>query len=321
MRAIQVSKTGGPEVLELIETPIPEPGPTQALVKLKCRGVNFIDTYHRSGLYPIELPQVIGLEGAGVVESIGAEVDMFSAGARVAFAQCLGAYADYIVLDQSKLVLIPDEVRFEAACALMIQGLTAHYLARDCYPLKAGDTCLVHAAAGGVGLLLVQAAKIAGARVIGTVSTEEKAEKAQKAGADEIILYKEEDFVEVVRRKTDGVGVEVVYDSVGKDTIEGSLNCLVPRGTLVTFGQSSGPIEPIDPLRLTKAGSVFLTRPTLFDYVSDQESLSKRAAEVFEWHRRGDFAVELNAPFDLAKAAEAHRALEGRKTIGKVLLT
>ena len=320
MKAIQITETGGPEVLRYSDLPDPRPGPNQVLVKLEAVGLNYIDTYQRSGLYPVELPTVLGLEGAGVIERLGEGADAFAVGSRVAFCRMPGAYAEKIVVDQDRLVELPSEIGFPEATALMIQGLTAHYLTHSTYALGANDICLLHAAAGGVGLLLTQIAKRRGARVIGTVSTREKAELAKEAGADEVILYTETDFLDEVMRLTEGQGVNVVYDSVGQATFLRSLQCLRRRGTLVSFGQASGPIEPFAPGILSKHGSLYLTRPTLFDYVPDRGSLQQRADDLFKWYLSGELKVRIGATFSLAETPEAHRALEGRKTTGKVIL-
>ena len=320
MKAIRVSEHGGPEVLRYEEVPKPSPGPDQALIKLEAIGVNFIDTYHRTGLYPVSLPFIPGLEGAGVVEAVGENVTEVQPGDRVAYTGIPGSYAEYVVAPAARLVKLPDAIGFREGAAIMLQGLTAHYLATSTYPLKSGDTALVHAAAGGVGLLLVQMAKLRGARVFGTVSTEEKARLAKEAGADEVILYTQQDFEAEVKRLTDGRGVNVVYDSVGKTTFEKSLNCLAPLGYLVLYGQSSGPVPPFDPLVLSQKGSLFLTRPSLGDYIPTREALLQRAGEVLGWLTSGQLKLHIGKVFPLAEAAEAHRQLEGRQTTGKVLL-
>lgn len=320
MKAIRVSEHGGPEVLRYEEVPKPSPGPDQALIKLEAIGVNFIDTYHRTGLYPVSLPFIPGLEGAGVVEAVGENVTEVQPGDRVAYTGIPGSYAEYVVAPAARLVKLPDALGFREGAAIMLQGLTAHYLATSTYPLKSGDTALVHAAAGGVGLLLVQMAKLRGARVFGTVSTEEKARLAKEAGADEVILYTQQDFEAEVKRLTDGRGVNVVYDSVGKTTFEKSLNCLAPLGYLVLYGQSSGPVPPFDPLVLSQKGSLFLTRPSLGDYIPTREALLQRAGEVLGWLTSGQLKLHIGKVFPLAEAAEAHRQLEGRQTTGKVLL-
>jgi NADPH2:quinone reductase len=320
MRAIRVENHGGPEVLQLVELPEPTPEPGELLVRVEAAGLNFIDVYHRTGLYPNPLPFTPGLEGAGVVTARGEEVSAFRVGDRVTWTRALGSYAESVRVPQDQAVAIPPGVDSRDAAAVMLQGLTAHYLSSSTYPLERGDTCLVHAAAGGVGLLLVQMAKEAGARVFGTVSTEEKAALAREAGADEVILYTERDFLEEVRRLTDGKGVNVVYDGVGKATAEKSLDCLAPRGMMVFFGNASGPVDPIDPLVLTQKGSLFVTRPTLFDYIPDRLSLEKRSTDVLNGVALGELRVRIGQTCPLEQAAEAHRALEGRKTTGKVLL-
>ena len=320
MKAIRVESHGGPEVLQLVELPEPSPGAGELLVRVAAAGLNFIDVYHRTGLYPIPLPFSPGLEGAGVVEGLGEGVSAFRVGDRVTWTRALGSYAESLVVPQDQAVAIPPGVESRDAAAVMLQGLTAHYLCSSTYPLQRGDSCLVHAAAGGVGLLLVQMAKEAGARVFGTVSTEEKAALAREAGADEVILYTKQDFLEEVRRLTDGKGVNVVYDGVGKATAEKSLDCLAPRGMMVFFGNASGPVGPIDPLALSQKGSLFLTRPVLFHYIPDRLSLEKRSTDVLNGVALGELRVRIGQTFPLEQAAEAHRALEGRKTTGKVLL-
>ena len=320
MKAIQITKHGGSEAMEYKDVPNPDPGTDEVLLKLGACGVNFIDVYQRTGLYPVNLPYILGLEGAGSVEQIGNDVSSFSIGDSVAFTGAAGAYAEYVVVPAGKLVRLPQEIDFRSAAAVMLQGMTAHYQAFSTYPLKSGDTCLVHAAAGGVGLLLVQMAKQCGARVFGTVSTEEKAALARSAGADEVILYTQKDFEQDVKSLTDGKGVNVVYDSVGKDTFEKSLNCLSLQGYLVLYGQSSGPVPPFDPAILNTKCSLFLTRPSLFHYIADRASLEKRAEEVLDWVAKGQLNLRIEHVFPLAEAADAHSSLEGRKTTGKVLL-
>ncbi|UCF96401.1 MAG: quinone oxidoreductase [Spirochaetaceae bacterium] len=320
MKAIQIQKNGGPEVMGLTELPIPEAGEDQALVKVKAAGVNFIDVYQRSGLYPVKLPYTLGLEGSGIVEKIGSAVETLRVGDRVAWQGRSGGYAEYAAVPADKLVKLPEGIDFPQAAAAMLQGMTAHYLAVDTYPIKKGDTVLIHAAAGGVGRLLVQIAKRRGAQVLATVSTEQKAELARKAGADELILYTQTDFVEEVKRLTGGTGVNAVYDSVGQTTFLKSLECLSRRGILVSFGQSSGKIDPIEPAILGAKGSLYLTRPSLFHYVADRQSLERRASEVLGWIARGKLVLHIGEKLPLAEAAEAHRRLEARKTVGKVLL-
>ena len=320
MRAARVTAHGGPDAIAIVELPTPSPGPGEALVRVLAAGVNFIDVYTRSGLYKSELPIALGVEGAGIVEALGAGVVDFAVGDRVAWASVRGSYATHVVAHTDKLVKVPESVDAHTAAAGMLQGMTAHFLARATYALAESDTCLVHAAAGGVGLLLCQFAKRAGARVIGTVSTREKAELATRAGADHVILYTEEDFVVEVRRITSGAGVSVVYDSVGKTTFRESLRCLRPRGLLVTFGQSSGPIAPFDPLAL-KDGSLYVTRPGLNDYTATKGELAMRAGEVLGAIANGELRVRVHAALALDEAARAHRMLEARETAGKVVLT
>jgi NADPH2:quinone reductase len=320
MKAIRIESHGGPEVLRLTDVPEPTPTEGQLLVRVEAAGVNFIDVYHRTGLYPNPLPLTPGLEGAGVVTRVGPGATGFREGDRVTWTKAPGSYAEVALVPAEQAVAVPEGVETRTAAAVMLQGLTAHYLCHDTCPLKPGDTCLVHAAAGGVGLLLVQMAKEKGARVFGTVSTEAKAALAREAGADEVIVYTREDFLEAVKRLTDGRGLSVVYDSVGKTTAEKSLDCLLPRGMMVFYGNSSGPAPPVDPLTLTQKGSLFLTRPTLFHYIADRASLETRAADVLGAVGSGRLKVRIGQTFPLAEAAEAHRALEGRKTTGKVLL-
>lgn len=320
MRAVVVHEHGGPDVLRVEQVPVPQPGPGQALVRLEATGVNFIDIYKRTGLYPLKLPATPGEEGAGTVVATGPGVRDVAVGDRVAWASVSGAYAEYAVVPVERLVPVPDTVPLEVAAAVMLQGMTAHYLATSTYSLKQGDRCLVHAAAGGVGLLLVQIAKKRGAMVIGTAGSDEKAKLARDAGADEVIVYTSQDFVQEVRRITEGRGVHVVYDSVGKTTFLPGLDLLVPRGMMVLFGQSSGPVEPIDPQILSRKGSLFLTRPTLASYILTRDELLSRARDLFEWIAAGDLHVRIGANYPLEDVAEAHRALEGRRTTGKVLL-
>ena len=320
MKAIRVETHGGPEVLRLVESPDPSPGHGELLVRVEAAGLNFIDVYHRTGLYPNPLPLTPGLEGAGVVAGVGAGVRGFREGDRVAWTRVLGSYAESVLVPAEQAVAIPEAIDTKTAAAVMLQGLTAHYLCNSTYAVKSGDTCLVHAAAGGVGLLIVQMAKAKGARVFGTVSTDEKAALAREAGADEVILYTREDFLEAVQNHTDGRGVNVVYDAVGKDTFEKSLDSLASRGMMVSYGQSSGPVPPIDPLTLSQKGSLFLTRPVLFHYIPDRSSLEARTGDVLGAVASGQLKVRIGQTFPLAEAAEAHRALEGRKTTGKVLL-
>jgi len=320
MKAIRIEGFGGPDVLRLADVPVPSAGPGQIVVRVEAAGVNFIDVYHRTGLYPNPLPLVPGMEGAGVVAAVGPGVSLFREGDRVAWANVLGSYAENALLTADRAVAVPPGIGADTAAALMLQGMTAHYLCTSTFPVKKGDTCLVHAAAGGVGLLLVQMAKRRGARVIGTVGTEAKAVLAREAGADEVVLYTQEDFLDAVKRLTGGRGVEVVYDSVGKTTAEKSLDCLVPRGMMVFYGNASGPVPPIDPLVLSRKGSLFLTRPSLVHYVADRASLEARAADVLADAAAGRLKVRIDRTYPLAEATEAHRALEGRQTTGKVLL-
>jgi NADPH2:quinone reductase len=321
MQAIQVSQVGGPEVLTLTDLPIPSPKPNEALVEIKATGVNFIDVYFREGRYPAQLPFVNGQEAAGVVVEIGSEVTNVQRGDRVAYTSALGSYAQFAAVPASRLVKIPDELDFQQAAAAMLQGMTAHYLLYSTYPLKKGETALIHAAAGGVGLLLVQMAKRIGARVIGTAGTQEKTQLARDAGADECIVYTEADFETETRRLTEGKGVEVVYDGVGKATFDKDLDVLRPRGYLVLFGGSSGAVPPFDLIKLSQKGSLFITRPTLAHYTATREELEWRANDVLGMIARGDLKLRIHKTYPLADAAEAHRDLEGRKTTGKLLLT
>ena len=320
MQAIQIRAHGGPEVLEYVDVPIPEPRPGEVRVALEAVGVNFIDIYYRTGAYKADLPLIPGQEGAGRVDAIGEGVDGMQVGDRVAYVMQPGAYAEYALVSATKVVPIPDGVDTPVAAAALLQGMTAHYLTHSTYPINPGDDVLVHAAAGGVGLLLCQIAKRRGARVIGTVSTEEKAKLAREAGANEVILYTAQDFVEETRRLTHGAGVHVVYDAVGKTTFEGSLAVLRPRGYEVLFGQSSGAVPPLDPQLLNARGSLFLTRPTLGHYVLTRDELLWRAGELFGWIASGELAVRIDRAYPLEAAAEAHRALESRGTTGKLLL-
>ncbi|HLT31902.1 MAG TPA: quinone oxidoreductase [Myxococcaceae bacterium] len=321
MRAIVMTETGGPEVLQLRDdVELGEPGRGQLKVKVDAAGVNFIDTYQRSGLYPVKLPYTPGLEGAGRVLAVGEGVTDVLVGERVAWAMAPGSYAEEILLDAEKAVPIPGVLSPSVAAAAMLQGMTAHFLCHDTWQVKHGDTVLIHAGAGGVGLLLIQMCFRLGARVFTTVSTEEKAVLARRAGATEAILYTETDFAEEIRRLTEGRGVDVVYDSVGKTTFEKSLDCLRRRGMLVVFGGASGPVPPFDIQELNRKGSLFLTRPTLADHIADRASLLRRAGDVLMQVSRGDLDVRVGATYPLGDVAEAHRALEGRATTGKVLL-
>jgi NADPH2:quinone reductase len=320
MKAIQVFEPGGPEKMQLVDVAKPAPGPEQALVRIGASGVNFIDVYHRIGLYKIELPATLGTEGAGTVEAVGPDVTEVAAGDRVAYAMPRGSYAEYAVVPAWQLVKIPDGLDFNAAAASMLQGMTAHYLTHSAYPLKSGDACLVHAAAGGTGGVIVQMAKMRGARVFGTVSTEEKARRAREAGADEVILYTQQDFEAEVKRLTNGRGVDVVYDSVGKTTFEKSLNSLRPRGLMASFGQSSGPVPPFEISLLNAKGSLYLTRPSLGHYTATRDELLSRAGDVLNWVASGKVKIRVDRTYPLAEAAAAHRDLESRRTAGKLLL-
>jgi NADPH2:quinone reductase len=320
MKAVRVHARGGPDALVSEDVPEPTPKSGDVLVRVEAAGVNFIDVYHRTGLYEMAMPAILGREGAGTVEAVGPDVADLSPGDRVAWAMEPGAYAEMTVVPSSRLVKIPDGVPTRVAAAAMLQGMTAHYLACSTYPLKPGDTCLVHAAAGGVGLLLTQIAKMRGARVFGTVSNPAKAALSKEAGADATINYTKEDFEAEVKRLTSGRGVEVVYDSVGKTTFEKSLGSLARRGMLALFGQSSGPVPPLDPQVLSQRGSLFLTRPTLAHYIATREELLWRAGDVLGWIRDKRLTVRIDREFPLSEAAAAHRALESRATSGKVLL-
>jgi NADPH:quinone reductase len=320
MKAIRVHEVGGPEVLRHEEVPLPEAGQGQLLVKIEAAGVNFIDIYHRTGLYPAALPITLGVEGAGVVEAVGPGVTDFKVGDRLAYSMQPGAYAGYALVKASLAVPVPDGVDLPSAAAAILQGMTAHYLTHSTYPLQTGETILVQAAAGGVGLLLVQMAKRLGATVIGTVSTEAKAELARQAGADHVIRYTEVDFETETKELTAGKGVDVVYDSVGQTTFDKSLNVLRPRGYLVLFGQSSGPVSPLDPNILNPKGSLYLTRPSLGHYIADREELLWRSGDLFRWLAAGELRVRIDRELPLAEAGEAQRLLASRQTAGKVLL-
>jgi NADPH2:quinone reductase len=320
MKAIQVKQVGGPEVMEVADLPVPQPKANEAVVKLAASGVNYIDVYVREGRYKTPLPFVLGQEGAGVVIAVGADVRLFKVGDRVAWAGFLGSYAEYAALPADRLVPVPRSVTDEQAAAAMLQGMTAHYLSHDTYPLKKGETALVHAAAGGVGLLLAQMAHHIGARVIATVSTDEKAKLARAAGADEVILYTQADFEAETKRLTGGKGVDVVYDSVGKTTFEKGLNVLRPRGMMVLFGGSSGPVPPFDLIALSQKGSLYVTRPTLGHYIATREELVARSSAVLGMIVTGKLQLRIEYTYPLAEAQRAHRDLEGRKTTGKLLL-
>ena len=321
MKAIQIKEPGGAETLALVDLPVPQSGPQEALVRIAAAGVNFIDVYFRTGLYKADFPMVPGQEAAGTVEAVGAGVTEFAPGDRVAYTMTRGAYAEYCAVPAAQLVKIPAHVDFPTAAAALLQGMTAHYLTHSTFPLKKGDVCLVHAAAGGAGGLTAQMAKMLGARVFGTVSNQEKARIARENGCDEAIVYTEQDFAAEVKRLTGGRGVDVVYDSVGKTTFEQSLNSLRPRGLLALFGQSSGPVPPFDPTILNGKGSLFLTRPTLGHYVLTHDELAWRAGDVFRWIDEGKLQVRVGGSYPLAAAAQAHRDLESRQTTGKLVLT
>lgn len=320
MLAIRVHEPGGAEMLRADDVPIPAAGAGEALVRVEAAGVNFVDVYKRAGQYAIRRPATLGEEGAGVVERVGEGVTGVSVGDRVAWASVAGAYAEYAVVPAHRLVPLPEGVTMRQGAALMLQGMTAHYLATSTHPLQPGQRCLVHAAAGGVGLLLVQIATLRGATVIATAGSDEKAALATAAGAAHVIVYTRDDFAAETRRVTGGAGVRVVYDSVGATTFLAGLDLLEPRGMMVLFGQSSGPVAPMDPQLLNRKGSLFLTRPTLAHYVATREELLARASDLFRWVADGRLSVRVGAEFPLADAAEAHRALEGRRTTGKVLL-
>jgi NADPH2:quinone reductase len=320
MKAIQVKQCGSPEALEVVEIPVPTPGPGQARVRIEISGINFIDVYFRTGLYKADLPFSPGMEAAGVVEAVGPQVSEVAPGDRVAYAMARGSYAEFALVPSWQLVKIPDGLDPKIAAASMLQGMTAHYLTHSVFNLKKGDTALLHAAAGGAGLLVTQMAKMLGARVIGTVSTEAKAALAREAGADEIILYTRQDFEPEVKRLTQGSGVDVVYDSVGQTTFLKGLNCLRPRGMMALFGQSSGPVAPLDPGLLASRGSLFLTRPSLAQYAATRDELLWRAGDVLKWAQSGALKIRIDRVYRLAEAPQAHRDLEGRKTSGKILL-
>jgi NADPH2:quinone reductase len=320
MKVMQVIETGGPEVLKLAELPIPEPGPGQVLIRVEAIGVNFIEVYFRKGVYKAALPLTLGSEAAGTVEELGPGVTGFAAGDAVASVSVLGSYAEYALVPATQLVKTPAGLCPEQAAAAMLQGMTAHYLSHSTFPLKAGDTALVHAGAGGVGLLLTQMAVRLGARVIATVSTPAKAELSREAGASETILYTEQDVETEIKRLTGGKGVDVVYDSVGKTTFEGSLNCLRPRGLLALFGASSGPVPPFDLIRLSGKGSLFVTRPTLWHYIATREELEARSSDVLAWAANGELKLRTEHVYPLVEAAQAQTDLEARVTTGKILL-
>jgi NADPH:quinone reductase len=320
VKAVFVEQPGGPENMKYGDLPKPSPGPGQALVKIAASGVNFIDVYFRTGLYKADPPILLGMEAAGTIEAVGADVHDLKPGDRVAYAMNRGSYAEYAVVPAWQLVPIPPAIDFKSAAATMLQGMTAHYLSHSTFCLKGGDSCLIHAAAGGVGLLLVQMAKKLGARVFGTAGTEEKAELARQAGADEVIVYSQTDFQPVVKKLTDNRGVDVVYDSVGASTFMKSLDCLRPRGLMVSFGNSSGPVPPIEPLLLNQKGSLFLTRPSLAAYAATPHELQWRSGDLFRWIEEGSLKLRVEHTYKLADAAQAHRDLESRKTTGKLVL-
>ena len=320
MKAIQVAAHGGPEELKLVDIPIPQPGSGEALVRLGASGVNFLDVYFRTGLYKADFPFTPGSEGAGTVESVGAGVTSVRPGDRVAYAMIRGSYAEYAVVPAEKLVKLPDDVDFTVGAGAILQGTTAHYLTHSTYPLKRGETALVHAAAGGAGGLIVQMAKMLGATVIGTVGSEAKAVVAREAGADEVIIYTQQDFAAEVKRITNGRGVDVIYDSVGQSTFLKGLDILRPRGYMVLFGQSSGPVPPFDLNMLNPKGSLYVTRPSLGHYMATREEIEWRAGDVLKWIDDGRLKVNVAKTYPLADAAQAHRDLEGRKTTGKLVL-
>jgi len=320
MKAILISQTGGPDVLQYTEVPTPQPKPNEALVKIAAAGVNFIDVYHREGRYPVKLPFVPGQEGAGTITEVGSEVRDFKIGDRVAYTGVMGSYAEYATVPADRLVKIPQHMNEQQAAASMLQGMTAHYLAHDTFPLKKGDAALIHAAAGGVGQLLVQMAHQICARVIGTVSTDEKAKLAREAGADDVIQYTQQDFETETKRLTNGKGVDVVYDSVGKTTFEKGLNVLRPRGMMVLFGGSSGPVPPFNLIQLSQKGSLFVTRPTLAHYIATRQDLERRAEAMLGMIAQGKLNIRIQKAYPLKDALQAHRDLEARKTMGKLLL-
>ena len=320
MHAIRISRVGGPEVLEWVEVPDPQPGEGDLLVRLDAVGVNFVDVYHRTGLYPDELPFVPGQEGVGTVVDVGRGVSGFNVGDRVASSDASGSYAEKAIIKAGRAVRVPSSIDAPVAAASMVQGMTAHYLAHDTFPLQAGQLCLIHAGAGGVGHLLIQIAKRIGATVFTTVGSAAKADIARRAGADHVLLRDEGDFGDRVEELVGSHALDVVYDGVGRSTFDRGLELLRPRGMMVAFGNASGPVDPVDPLRLSRAGSLYLTRPSLGHYVREREELDRRAGDIFEWISKGELDVLVGARFPLSDAADAHRALEGRETIGKVVL-
>lgn len=320
MRAVRVHEVGGPEVLTVDEVDVPEPGSGEVRVRVEAAGLNFLDTYHRDGKYPVELPAAIGVEAGGVVDAVGPDVDGVSEGDRVAYTGQRGAYSEQQVVPADAVVAVPDGLEMRTAVAALLQGMTAHYLTHDTYPLSAGEVVLVHAAAGGVGHLLTQICVHLGAEVVATCGTEEKAELVRGYGAEHVVVYTEEDFAEAVEDVTEGRGVHVVYDGVGRATFRAGLRCLRLRGTMVLYGQASGPVEPLDPQELNRHGSLYLTRPSLFDYVAERDELERRARDLFGWIADGEIEGRIDRTFPLEEAADAHRYLEGRRTRGKVLL-
>jgi NADPH2:quinone reductase len=320
MKAVYIDQPGGPEALIYGDRPKPEPAAGEVLVKVAYSGVNFIDTYHRGGLYKLPLPAIIGSEGAGTVELVGVGVTQFKQGDHVAYAMARGSYAEYHAVPAAQLVKVPDAVGLDIAAGAMLQGMTAHYLTHSTFPLKAGQTALVHAAAGGTGRLIVQMAKMVSARVIATVGSDEKAKLTLGDGADAAILYNSQDWVAEVKKLTDNKGVDVIYDGVGQATFSKGFDCIRPRGMMVTFGQSSGPIGQFDPLVLSQRGSLYMTRPTLANYISERSDLEWRSRDLFEWIANGKLKVRIDKTFPLAEAAQAQQYLEGRKTTGKVIL-
>lgn len=320
MNAIQVPRHGGAEVLTQVELPIPQPKPNEIVIKIAAAGINFIDVYYREGRYPVATPFVDGSEAAGAVHAVGSDVKMWKPGDRAGYCMVVGSYAEYAAIPAERAVRVPQGVSDQQAAAVLLQGMTAHYLVKSTYPLKKGETALIHAAAGGTGLLLVQMAKHIGARVIATTGTEEKAKLAREAGADDVIVYTRQDFEAETKRLTDGKGVHVIYDGVGKTTFDKDLNLLRPRGYLVLFGAASGPVPPFDPILLSQKGSIFLTRPTLGHYAATREDLELRSREVFEQVASGKLKLRIGHVYKLNEAAQAHRDLEGRKTTGKLLL-
>lgn len=321
MKAIVIEQAGGPEVLEWKDTADPSAGPGQVVVEVAAAGLNFIDTYHRGGLYPMKFPLIPGVEGAGTVTEVGSDVDGVEVGDRVGWMLQIGSYAEKVALAADRIVPVPDEVSLEVAAAVMLQGTTAQYLVTDTFPLSSGDRCLIHAGAGGVGLLLIQLAKMKGAEIFTTVGSEEKAALARGAGADHVILYREVDFGDVVEDIAGAHSLDVVYDGVGQAVFDRSLELLRPRGMMVQLGNASGAVKPVEPLRLSRGGSLFLTRPTLGNYIATREELLGRTNDLFAWIEAGELDVRIGATFPMSQAADAHRALEARQTTGKVLLT